>query len=385
MSVYVGARAFRLSRWSSAVAAALSPFVVSGIGIGFETTAYLWTGFGVWTQLWAMLMLPLAWGFAWQAIATGRRYAPAILFVSLTVMLHFETGYLALVPLVLFPLLQVSELGARVVRALVVAGAVLVATAWVTVPLLVSSTWASVNEILRGTPLENGYGAPQVLRWLLGGQLLDAGRLPVVTVLAGVGLVVCLARFGRDERGRALVVLLVMSLVLSFGRTTFGPLVNVIPGSTDIFMRRFMMGAQLASLLLAGIGATALGSFLARRARRYRPGPAAGTGAPVGAPGRPSRWCFWPWRHWPPPGARSSGVTGPTHGPFTTSRSPTPRRGRRSRRCYSESAGPATDGSMPVSPTTGESASRSERSRCSSTSRARTSTRSATRCERPRS
>jgi len=271
LSVYAGARAFRLDRWTSAMAALVSPLIMSHIGIGFETIAYIWIGFGVWAQLWAMLTLPLAWGFSWQAVAEGRRHFLAILFVSLTVMFHFETGYLALLPLALFPFLKVSELRARIGRAATVAGAALLATAWVTLPLLLSSKWASVNEILRGTPLEDGYGARQVMKWLVTGQLLDAGRLPVVTLLAGVGLVICIVRFRRDERDRAVLLLLVMSLILSFGRTTFGPLVNIIPGSTDIFMRRFMMGVQLAALLMAGIGAVAIGVFLVKGMRKNWP------------------------------------------------------------------------------------------------------------------
>ncbi len=48
------------------------------------------------------------------------------------------------------------------------------------------------------------------------------------------------------------MVALAGCLLLSFGRTTFGSLVAVIPGSGDIFFRRFMMGVQLAALLLAG-------------------------------------------------------------------------------------------------------------------------------------
>jgi len=276
VSVYVGSRAFRLGRWTSAMAALLSPLLMSRIGIGFEAIAYVWIGFGVWAQLWAMLTLPLAWGFSWQAITEGRRYFLAILFVSLTVMFHFETGYLALLPLALFPFLNVSEMWLRFRRAVIVAGAVCLATAWVTVPLLLSSKWASVNEILRGTPLENGYGARQVMKWLLTGQLLDSGRLPVVTLLAAVGLITCIVNFRRDQRSRAVIVLLVMSLILAFGRTTFGSLVDVIPGSTDIFMRRFMMGVQLAALLLAGIGAATAGALLVREARERLPGLVAG-------------------------------------------------------------------------------------------------------------
>jgi hypothetical protein len=271
VSVYIGARAFRLGRWTSALAALVAPLLVSTVGVGYELGAYAWTGYGVWTQLWAMLALPLAWGWSWRAVAEGRRYLPAVAAVSLTVMLHFETGYLALIPLALFPFLSPVALAARLRRAAVVAVGSLAAAAWVIVPLLVYSRWAAVNEVLAGTPLENGYGARRVLGWLVSGQLLDAGRLPVVTVLAAIGLVACVARWRADERGRAVLVLLAMSLVLSFGRTTFGPLVDLLPGSTDVFMRRFMMGAQLAAVLLAGIGAAALGSFLLARARRRWP------------------------------------------------------------------------------------------------------------------
>ncbi len=280
VSVYWGSRALHWGRWTAAMAAAMSPFLVSAVGIGFEAKAYVWLGFGVWTQLWAMWTLPLAWGFCWQAVSEGRRYGAAVLFTSLTVMLHFETGYLAVLPLFLLPWLTPSVWRARVVRAAVVLAGALAASAWTTIPVLVSARWASVNEVLRGTPLENGYGARRVVGWLLTGGLLDDGRLPVVTVLAGIGLAACVIRFREDERGRVLLMLLAVCLVLSFGRTTFGPLVDALPGSTDIFMRRFMMGVQLASLLLAGVGASTVGTLLVAGAKRR------GWAARAGDPGR---------------------------------------------------------------------------------------------------
>ena len=274
VSVYWGARALRWGRWTSAMAAAVSPFLVSTVGVGFEAKAYVWIGFGVWTQLWAMWTLPLAWGFCWQAVAEGRRYGVAVLVTSLTVMLHFETGYLAVLPLVVLPWLVPSAWRTRSVRALVVLAGTLAATSWVTVPVLLSVRWASINEILRGTALENGYGARQVMAWLVSGRLLDAGRLPVVTVLAGIGLVACAVRFRTDERARVLVALGSLALVLSFGRTTFGPLVDVVPGSTDLFLRRFMMGVQLTGVFLAGLGAVVLGKLVSDAVRRWGPGAA---------------------------------------------------------------------------------------------------------------
>ncbi|MGO9752526.1 MAG: hypothetical protein ACLP22_13695 [Solirubrobacteraceae bacterium] len=62
-----------------------------------------------------------------------------------------------------------------------------------------------------------------------------------------------------------LLVTLALCLLLSFGRTAFGSLVALIPGSGDVFFRRFMMGVQLAALLLAGLGAAWVGRALWER------------------------------------------------------------------------------------------------------------------------
>jgi hypothetical protein len=255
LSVYLAARLFGVARPAAAASAAMSPFLVSATGIGYEQHAYLWTGFGVWTQLWASLVLPLAWGFSWRAIREGRNVVAAVLLVSLTIALHFETGYLALIPLLLWPLVAGGPFRRRAHRVLVLFGGSLLAATWVIVPLIEQRKWAATNEILQRTGLVNGYGVGRVLGWLITGQLLDHGRLPIVTLFTGIGLVLACARCRGDRTARALLVVFAACLLLSFGRTTFGALVDVIPGSRDIFFRRFMMGVQLAALLLAGTGA----------------------------------------------------------------------------------------------------------------------------------
>ena len=145
------------------------------------------------------------------------------------------------------------------------------------VPLIDQRPWAATNEALRGTALSGGYGAARVLGWLGSGQLLDHGRIPVVTAFAAIGLAQALARWRADPGSRALVLALAGCLLLSFGRTTFGSLVAVVPGSGDIFFRRFMMGVQLAALLLAGRGAAWCGGWvwneLGRLALRRRVPP----------------------------------------------------------------------------------------------------------------
>jgi Bacterial membrane protein YfhO len=287
VSVYLSARAFGAGRPAAAASAAMAPFLVSATGVGYEQHAYVWTGFGVWTQLWASWTLPLAWGWSWRAIRDGRGYAAAIVLTALTVALHFETGYLALSVLLVWPLVAGRPLAARLRRAAVLLGGSLLAAAWVIVPLVEERRWAAVNEPLQGTGLVNGYGARSVLHWLLSGQLLDSGRLPVVTVFAALGFGLAWLAWSSSADARALLAALAVCLLFAFGRTTFGSLVDVIPGSADLFFRRFMMGVQLAALLLAGRGAAWLAArcvrLLQARVPRWPPGvfPAAAAVAAV--------------------------------------------------------------------------------------------------------
>jgi Bacterial membrane protein YfhO len=264
VSVYLAARAFGAGRPAAAASAAMAPFLVSATGVGYEQHAYVWTGFGVWTQLWASWTLPLAWGWSWRAIRDGRGYLAAVLLTALTVAMHFETGYLALSVLLVWPLVAGRPLAARLRRAAVLLGGSLLASAWVIVPLVQQRGWAAVNEPLQGSGLVNGYGARSVLDWLVSGQLLDHGRLPVVTAFAALGFALAWLAWSSDASGRALLTALGACLLFAFGRTTFGSLVDVIPGSADLFFRRFMMGVQLAALLLAGRGAAWLAARCVR-------------------------------------------------------------------------------------------------------------------------
>jgi hypothetical protein len=263
ITVYWSGRLFGLSRWAAASAAAVAPFLASAAGIGYETKAYVWVGYGVWTQLWASWTLPLAWGFTYRALSSLRGAFWAVLFIMLTVALHYETGYLAFVPLVVWPFIAPSDLWRRIGRAVALGAAAALASAWVIVPLLQQSHWAARNQVLEGTGLENGYGARQMLTWLFTGNLYDNNHsppwLPVITILVAVGIGVCLARWRSFLAGRALVTIWVVTLVMSFGRTTFGSLYDIVPGSSDIFIRRFEMAPQLSGVLLAGVGLVFLG------------------------------------------------------------------------------------------------------------------------------
>lgn len=271
LCVFISARLFGISRWAAALGALMAPFVASATAVGYEQRSYLWLGYGVWAQMCAMWTLPLAWGCTWRALESRRYLLPATLLISLTIALHFMTGYLALGALILMPLVSRRGLQTRFERAGLMVIGVSLTSAVVIEPLVRFSSWASINEFLQGTPSADSYGAKRVVSWLVTGHLFDEARLPVITILVACGLVSCLIKMRNVLLARALVGLFVASLVVFFGRRTFGSVMDILPGNQDLFLRRFLEGVQLSGIFLAGIGAVSAEEFIGRAIRRMVP------------------------------------------------------------------------------------------------------------------
>jgi hypothetical protein len=217
--------------------------------------------------MFAMWTLPIAWGASWRYITTGRCRAVAAIAVVATIAAHFMTGYLALIAIVVWVAIAPVEVVARLRRGAILLTGVALGAAWVVYPLIHYGTWASQNEFLQHTGSADSYGARQVLRWLVTGNLFDATRFPVITLLAAAGLGVCCWRAKWTGAERAIAAIFILSVLLFFGRPTFGAIIDLLPGSHDLFLRRFLMGVHLAALYLAGVGAVALKDGVVRFAR----------------------------------------------------------------------------------------------------------------------
>lgn len=270
IAVYAGGRLLGLGRWPAAVAALVSPLLASTSGLGYEWGSYVWRGSGTWAQLWGMWLLPFAWGLSFRAISTGRRLWLAALVLGLTICVHLLTGYLGVWSLAVFVLIRPSQLPRRLLRGAIVLLGAMAAAAWMLVPLLTDAGFTVNDEFSRGTIYYDSFGARKILTWLVTGGLFDRGRLPVVSVLLAVGAVIAVLQSRRREEPRALLGLFVLSLLLFFGRTTWGPLADLVPGGPELFWRRFVSGVHLAGIYLAGMGATWI-AFQVQALRRRTP------------------------------------------------------------------------------------------------------------------
>ncbi|HEU0303755.1 MAG TPA: DUF6541 family protein [Gaiellaceae bacterium] len=269
IAVYAGARLLDWGRWAAASAAAVSPLVVSASGYGYEHGSYTWQGYGVYSQLWAMWLLPIAWGLTWRAVVHGRWYAAAAAALALTIACHFITGYLAVLTVAVWVVVLGAGLRRRAGRAALVVGGSLLVASWVLVPLIADTKWTTRSEYYQGSFFNDSYGARKVLGWLLTGRLFDDGRFPVITLLLFAGLVVCASRVRDDMRARGLLGAFALSMLLFFGRPTLGPLLDLLPGMGDVQIHRFVMGVHLAGILIAGVGLAWLVQLVVDLARRY--------------------------------------------------------------------------------------------------------------------
>ena len=268
IAMYFALRLFEFSPLAAAFAALCAPFLSSsGIG-GFDYQSYVWRGSGMFTQAWGMSLFPLAVGAAWHTMRTGRRAGWAIATLAITMVSHIIYGYMAVLSIVALvfvpddvpgppegghhvPEKYVHGVVRRAVRAGFVLALVAIAVAYFLMPRALNgvalnrSVWEPVNKY-------DSYGHGWVLRALVTGDLLDLNRLPIVTLLASVGLAHALVR--RHAANRVASVLFTVWLVLFFGRPTWGVLYRLLPLSNDLHLHRFIGGVHFAAIALAGLG-----------------------------------------------------------------------------------------------------------------------------------
>jgi hypothetical protein len=66
-------------------------------------------------------------------------------------------------------------------------------TAYLWIPFMLHNNYLAVGVYLPRWKFDS-FGADQILAWIIGGELFDHGRIPVMTALAALGLVYTIIR-----------------------------------------------------------------------------------------------------------------------------------------------------------------------------------------------
>jgi hypothetical protein len=261
LTVFWSMRRMGFTAVAAAIGAAASSLVSSGGRLGFDYDSYVWRGYGVFTQLFAMHLSFITLALLQRVMDRGRDYLAAIVALSALVLSQLLYAYMMAISAVVVALCASWRLlPLRFVRLSVVGVAAGLIAAYMIVPAALTGYWLNSSPYLE-TYKYDSFGAGPILQWLVTGQLLDGDRLPVFTVLLGVGMVAAVVT--RSRPALIALALFIVWLVLYFGRPTLGGLVDLFPFHNALFFHRFIGGVHLAAILLIGAGGAWLWSFVA--------------------------------------------------------------------------------------------------------------------------
>jgi hypothetical protein len=268
-TVYWSMRRMDFPVAAAAFGAAAAPLLSANFLFGFEYDSYVWRGFGMYTQLWAMHLSFIVLACLFRVVNRGTGYAVAVVACSLLVLSHLLYAEMMIVTAgVVFLIgLNRTNLRARVVRFGIVGGLTMAITAFFWVPFLQSQPYSGASPYEARFHFDS-YGAPTVMRWLVQGKLLDFDRLPVFTAMLAIGMAAAL--IARTRQGLLAVALFVVWLVLYFGRDVWGPVTDRLPYSDILLFHRFIGGVQLAAILLIGVAGNAIWHWFMPLPERWR-------------------------------------------------------------------------------------------------------------------
>jgi hypothetical protein len=266
LSVFIAFRILKFP-WTTAGIAALLASHISTDGLyGIDQSSFLWRGWGLSSQLFALFWFPLAIAsiIQWTKDSTRKSYICSVVFLVLTTMGHLGIGMMTFLAIPVICLTQAVVLIAekqkkrQIIESLTSS---IKQTVFLAIPpLCILSYWivpAFLNNNFHNISVWdpvwkfNSFGAKEAITMLVNGQLFDFGRFPLFTILVFIGLFV--AVFSTSSH---LAFLFFFFLLLFFGRTTWGGLLNFIPGMSEFHQHRFIVGVHLAGLFLAPIGIT---------------------------------------------------------------------------------------------------------------------------------
>ncbi len=262
LAVYKGARWLGLGDSGALAAGALAPLVSSSLGFGLTVHSVM--GSGLYTQTWAMALLPLCLGLIWRHISTGKGGHGAAGLLILVFLSHAFYGVVAATAGVIMLLVRPGKLRETAPRLAIAGLASMASLLFWLVPLLVT------RDHMGGWPWGGeerwqGYGAARVAGELLSGSLLDQGRLPLLSLMLAGGVVWAAWRWRKEPAARVLLCCFALFCLFLMGRKTFGHLVDIQPANLGLQLFRYLGAVHLFGVLLAGLGMARLISLAGRR------------------------------------------------------------------------------------------------------------------------
>jgi hypothetical protein len=263
ITVYWSMRQFGFSRQAAGAAAAVAPLLSAGNKFGFEYDSYIWRGYGMYTQLWAMHLTFLSLALVHRTLRDGDCYFASVLALSALVLSHVIYAFIVSLTLGLVLLAGMTRANARerIVRLALVGAPALIITSYFWLPFILNGAYHTTSPYMQDWKYDS-FGASQVLTWLAKGELLDYNRVPVITAFGALGIFVAL--WQRNRLAMLSLAVFGFWLVAYFGRPTLGPVADLLSFNGKLWMHRYIVPMQLGVIMLVAVAAGGVWALLNR-------------------------------------------------------------------------------------------------------------------------
>ncbi len=212
---------------------------------GIDISSFLWRGWGLSAELFAIFLLPIAFAYGIDYLASKKNLGKALIFNFLVAAGHFGMFYLLAFIFPLFIVFNFKKIKETVVRFIVFTALLGVSLSYFLIPFLLTqnyrnfSYWDSLWKF-------NSWGVKQSIIFLFNGDLFDYNRLPILTLLIVFGVF-----YGFLQKNKLFKFLswsFIFYFVFFWGRTTFGHIIDFFPGISEFHLHRIVVMVQFVGL-----------------------------------------------------------------------------------------------------------------------------------------
>ncbi len=272
VSMFLALRVIRLPWFVSGIGALIATHISTDGLYGIDPPSFLWRGWGLSSQLYAMIFLPLALAYGWRIFYSGFTsvksiirnpdFMLAVVFTVSTTLGHLGIGMVVFLSYGILAIAKTLEqtlsqsrigdilkLAKSHLSILMLFGlfSMLFLGYWI-IPTVLSNDYHNISFWDPVWKFDS-YGWKEIMIRFFNGDLFDFGRFPILTLFTILGI------FSAPFLGGyfPFSLLFIFWMLLYFGRTTWGGLIDIIPGMSEYHLSRFIVGIHITSLFLVPI------------------------------------------------------------------------------------------------------------------------------------
>ncbi|MBI3032509.1 YfhO family protein [Candidatus Woesearchaeota archaeon] len=262
--IYQSARLFNFTKLHAVIAAAISLLFSSEFGFGIEHRVMF--DFGLYSQLWGLLFLPLALGYSYQYFIESKPEFlwKTLLFSFLTFTSHLFLGIILILAMGIL-ILAGHKITKELMKKSLLFGIVfLISISFFVIPYLINKEYyggLNLDDPLRN----NGYGITETLKFFITGKLFDyrsVVNISILTLLVLGSLILFTLKkeHRQDSRLRFLIYCLLISLFFIAGKKSFN-FINYIPIINELQTFRFIALLHFSAIFLVSWLVTLMFNF----------------------------------------------------------------------------------------------------------------------------